>query len=186
MDTIDDYQRAKSTLERPKKPKAKEIFQGNIISTNNTRKMKLKDKYSRSEIEDMKVADIKNLIRAHNLHTTYIKGYSKLKKAGLVSSFLRHYQKAQTELKRRVTPQKSLDDVVAQALTINPGRPRKNPKYAAKRPKPTQLEKDLGVAGRTFPKGVRQTAKEDLEKGDIRRSARIRKKKETPKVTSSN
>ena len=50
MDTIDDYQRAKSTLERPKKPKAKEIFQGNIISTNNTRKMKLKDKYTRSEI----------------------------------------------------------------------------------------------------------------------------------------
>ena len=185
MDTVEDYQRVNSTLERPKKPKPKEIFQGNIISPNNTRKMKLKDKYTRAEIEDMKVADIKNLIRAHNLHTTYIKGYSKLRKAALVNSFLRHYQKAQTELKRRVTPQKSLDDVVASALTVKRGRPKKNPQYRAPKPKPTKLEEDLGVAGRAFPKGVRRTAKEDLEKAEVRRSARLRKKKGQTVKTSN-
>jgi len=180
MDVTDDYAQAKDKLSRPKKPNARDIFDGKIIFSNNNKKMKLQDKYSRKEIEDMKVADIKQLIRAHNLHTTYIKGYSKLKKAGLVSSFLRHYQKAQTELKRRVTPQKSYDEVIAQALKVNPGRPRKNPKFAAKRPKPTQLEKDLGVADKAFPKGIRRTAQEDFDKAEDRRrrSTRIRKKKE--------
>jgi len=184
MDTINDYQRVDSVLERPKKPKAKEIFQGINVSRN-SKKMELKKAYPRSEVEDMKVADIKKLIRAHNLHTTYIKGYSKMKKAGLVSAFLKHYKTAQQEMKRRVTPQKSLDEVVTDALTVKRGRPKKNPQYRAPKPKPTKLEQDLGVAGRTFPKGVRRTAKEDLEKADVRRSARIRKKKGQT-VTSSN
>ena len=178
MDTTSDYARVQSSLHRPKKPKAKEIFDGINSSRNSKTKMQLKDKYSRKEVEDMKVADIKKLIRAHNLHTTYIKGYSKLKKAGLVSSFLKHYKVAQQELKRSVSPQKSLDEVVAKALTVKRGRPRKNPQYAQKKAKPTQLEKDLGVADKAFPKGIRRTAKEDLEKADVRRSTRTRKKKE--------
>jgi hypothetical protein len=37
---------------------------------------------------------IRALIRDHNLHTTYIKGYSTLKKGELVSSFLKYYKKA--------------------------------------------------------------------------------------------
>lgn len=181
MDITDEYTRVKENLNRPKKPKAKEIFDGINSSRNIKPKMKLKDKYSRKEVEDMNVADIKKLIRAHNLHTTYIKGYSTMRKAALISAFLRHYQKAQTELKRSVsaTGQKSLDEVVAKALTVNRGRPRKNPQYAPKKPKPTQLEKDLGVADPAFPKGIRKTAKEDLEKADVRRSARIRKQRAT-------
>ena len=178
MDTTSDYARVQSSLHRPKKPRAKEIFDGIKTLSNNKKSMELKNKYSRNEVEDMKVADIKKLIRAHNLHTTYIKGYSKMKKAALVSAFLKHHQKALTELKRRVTPQKSLDEVVKEALAVNPGRPRKNPKFEAKKKKPTELEKDLGLGRKTFPKGVVETAKADLKKADVRRSTRTRKKKE--------
>ncbi len=175
MNVTDDYRRVQQDLDRLKKPKAKDIFDGINSSRNSKTKMQLKDKYSRKEVEDMNVADIKKLIRAHNLHTTYIKGYSTLRKAALISAFLKHYKVAQQELKRSVSPQKSLDEVVERALTVKRGRPRKNT-YAAPKPKPTELERKLGVADKAFPKGIRKTAKEDLERAEVRRSARLRKK----------
>lgn len=50
-------------------------------------------KYSRADVEAMKVNDIRGLIREHNLHINYIKNYSRMKKSDLVTAFIKHYKK---------------------------------------------------------------------------------------------
>ena len=47
---------------------------------------------SREELSKMKVGELKALIKKHNLHNQ-IKGYSKMKKAGLVEALVKHSSK---------------------------------------------------------------------------------------------
>ena len=46
--------------------------------------------HQRHELEKMTVPQIKGLVRKHNLHTTYMKGYSKLRKADLITKLIAH------------------------------------------------------------------------------------------------
>ena len=48
--------------------------------------------YKRSEVEKLTVPDIKVLVRKHNLHTNFIKNYSRLRKADLIDKFMEHYK----------------------------------------------------------------------------------------------
>ena len=50
--------------------------------------------YTREELSKMSVMSLRQLIKKHNLHTTYIKGYSRMKKDTLVNEFLKHYKKS--------------------------------------------------------------------------------------------
>lgn len=59
--------------------------------------------YTRDELQRMSVASLKKLIQKHNLHTTYIKGYSRMRKDVLVTEFLKHHKKSE---KRRLVPVK--------------------------------------------------------------------------------
>ena len=59
----------------------------------------------------MKVGELKSLVRKHNLHNA-IKGYSKMKKAGLVDALMEHSKKSDDasvsppKAKRRGRPKK--------------------------------------------------------------------------------
>ena len=96
MDITEQLVDAKRIQDKPKKPTAKQVF-GNNISV----KGKMSKSYTEEELKKMKVSQLRQLIRDHNLHTTYIKGYSKLKKGELVSSFLKYYKKQAAEAPKK-------------------------------------------------------------------------------------
>ena len=50
-------------------------------------------RYKREELTNMTVKQLRQLIRTHNLHTTFIKRYTLMKKAELVEAFLKHHTK---------------------------------------------------------------------------------------------
>ena len=50
--------------------------------------------YKRTDLVSMTVKQIQALVRKHNLHTNYIKNYSRLRKDALIDKFLEHYKKA--------------------------------------------------------------------------------------------
>lgn len=52
--------------------------------------------YTRPMLMDMKVSEIKALIREHNLHNA-IKGYSKMKKGEMVDAFLKFHNKPKSK-----------------------------------------------------------------------------------------
>lgn len=106
----------------------------------------------REEVEKLKVPEIKALIRKHNLHTTYIKGYSKLKKAELVREFIKYYPK------RNQSPGGGMKM-----------KDEKNPKAKAKpskRPKKDTATEKLvpGINQPLYKKGVAQGAREQFER----------------------
>ena len=69
--------------------------------------------YKREDIAKLRVPEIRALIRKHNLHTNYIKGYSRLRKAELVDRFMEHYKKSPPER------QPALEHI-RNALQLNP------------------------------------------------------------------
>ena len=73
--------------------------------------------YTRKQLESMTVPKIKELLRKHNLHTSFIKGYSKLKKTELIQSFLRHYPKVQNKKRIVPTPVKQTSKSSMQGMT---------------------------------------------------------------------
>ena len=50
-------------------------------------------RYKREELVNMTLEQIKELIEDYNLHTTYIEGYSKMRKDELVTAFMTHHVK---------------------------------------------------------------------------------------------
>ena len=118
MDITEQLVDAKRIQDKPKKPTAKQVF-GNNISV----KGKMSKTYTEEDLKKMKVKEIRQLIRDHNLHTTYIKGYSKLKKGELVSSFLKHYKKSDKQVAPPEPPKKKPQRRIA--LTMVPkGAPK--------------------------------------------------------------
>lgn len=78
--------------EPPFKPKQKDLFEIKSKSNNNntTNKMvKAVHNKSREELQGIKVAELRSLVREHNLHNQ-IKRYSKMKKAELVEALMAH------------------------------------------------------------------------------------------------
>ena len=105
MDITEQLVDAKRIQDKPKKPTAKQVF-GNNISV----KGKMSKTYTEEDLKKMKVKELRQLIRDHNLHTTYIKGYSKLKKGELVSSFLKFYKKSDKQVAQPEPPKKKAPD----------------------------------------------------------------------------
>lgn len=73
-------------------------------------------------LSKMTVPQLKALVRKHNLHTSYMKGYSKLRKEDLIKSFIKH-----TEGKFKVVPE---------AKAKPEAKPKAKPKAAARKPLP--------------------------------------------------
>ena len=89
--------------------------------------------HQRHELEKMTVPQIKALVRKHNLHTTYMKGYSRLRKAELIKQFIAH------------TP----------ARAVAPSKAAAAPKKHAPRHKPklTAADKAFGLGKPLYSKG---------------------------------
>jgi len=103
--------------------------------------------HQRHELEKMTVPQIRALVRSHNLHTTYMKGYSKLRKADLITKLIAH------------TPVRG--DAPAKAAA-----PKK--KHASRhKPKMTALDKAMGVDKPLYSKaegGLAEGARRQFEK----------------------
>lgn len=94
MDTAKEMieQASRSTV-KPKKVTMKQTFDETSSKTT----------YSREELMKMKVADVRKLIREHNLHNV-IKGYSKMKKEEMVTAFLAKQAKPEKTKKKKDVP----------------------------------------------------------------------------------
>ena len=100
----------------------------------------------REDFQKMKVEDLKSLIRKHNLHTSCIKGYSRMKKAELAAALVQHYPKRKA----------------AAPPTESKGKKSK----ASKRPKKDTVTEKLvpGINKPLYKKGVAIGAREQFEK----------------------
>ena len=93
--------------------------------------------HQRHELEKMTVPQIKALVRRHNLHTTYMKGYSKLRKAELIRQFIAH----------------------AAVRHASASKPRSNPQQSKRKhaprskPKLTAADKAFGLGKPLYSKG---------------------------------
>jgi hypothetical protein len=77
-----------------RKPTMKSVFSGKFFSSNNNKSTmseasSTKHSHSRDELSAMKITALKSLVKEHNLHNQ-IKGYSTMKKAGLVEALMDH------------------------------------------------------------------------------------------------
>ena len=105
--------------------------------------------YKRSNIAKMTIPDIKALVRKHNLHTNYIKNYSRLRKAELIDKFMEHYKKSPPPSESEESPAK------------------KKKARGSSKPKMTQFDKAMGVDKPLYSKtegGLREGARKEFEK----------------------
>jgi hypothetical protein len=76
-----------------RKPTMKSVFSGKFFSSNNNKstmsEASTKHSHSKDELSAMKITALKSLVKEHNLHNQ-IKGYSTMKKAGLVEALMEH------------------------------------------------------------------------------------------------
>lgn len=137
MDVAEQLVESKRIQDKPKKPTARQVF-GKNISVNS----KMSKTYTEEQLMKMTVKQITQLIRDHNLHTNYIKGYSRLRKAELISAFLKHYKKADKTPDEEQSPKK---------------------KKGSSKPKMTAVEKSLGLDKPLYPQGLEKGAREQFE-----------------------
>lgn len=136
--------------------------------------------YKRSSIAKMTIPNIKSLVRKHNLHTTYIKNYSRLRKAELVSKFMEHYKKSpptsepeeppySEEPPADSSPSKA-PPTPKRASRVTPMGKAKKPNKKARgssKPKMTQFDKAMGVDKPLYSKeegGLTEGARAQFEK----------------------
>lgn len=96
MEPLTAYERMLTFREGPKRPTMKHVFSTEKISKEKIiKQIKMVKKVhskSREELKKMKVTELKALIKKHNLHNA-IKGYTKMKKVGLVDALMLHSRK---------------------------------------------------------------------------------------------
>ena len=153
MDTLSTYEHMVLFGKEPKRPTMKDVFskrglftekKSNLNHISNNKKMVKKvHSKTREQLQKMKVGELKAMVRKYNLHNA-IKGYSKMKKAGIVDLLMKHSRKAEDA----ENPMSS-----EPALPVKRGRGR--PKKVA--PPPLALDAPVPVKrGRGRPK--RKTA----------------------------
>jgi len=138
--------------------------------------------YRRSNVAKMTIPDIKALVRKHNLHTTYIKNYSRLRKAELIDKFMEHYKKSPPTSESPPSPSEeeppadsSPSKVKApptpkRASRVTPMGKAKKPNKKARgssKPKMTQFDKAMGVDKPLYSKeegGLTEGARAQFEK----------------------
>ena len=133
----------------PFKPKFKDVFFPEIISKQNNNKMVKSHNKSREELKKMKVAELRALVRKHNLHNQ-IKGYTTMKKTELVEALMVHKKGSggssmdipPPARKRRGRPKKAKAPEAIVEAPKKRGRPKKKPEpiptFPEERPKRKQ------------------------------------------------
>jgi len=148
MDTLSTYEHMVLFGKEPKRPTMKDVFskrglftekKSNLNHISNNKKMVKKvHSKTREQLQKMKVGELKAMVRKHNLHNA-IKGYSKMKKAGIVDLLMKHSRKAEEEMPEPTQPP--------------PKRGRGRPKKVA--PPPLALDAPVPVKrGRGRPKRI--------------------------------
>lgn len=130
--------------------------------------------YKRSEVEKLTVPDIKVLVRKHNLHTNFIKNYSRLRKADLVSKFMEHYKKSPIPAGSEQLPKRA--SKVPAAAAAGPAKKPKKVRGSSK-PKVTAFDRAMGVDKPLYKEGVEKGATKQFEKryGKVSDDARFLK-----------
>ena len=91
-------------------------------------------KHTKTTLNEMTVPKIKQLIRDHNMHINLIRQYSKMRKADLITNFLKHQGAPGTK------------------------------KSSSSKPKLMQADKAFGLGRPLYPEGVREGARKQFEK----------------------
>ena len=129
--------------------------------------------YKRLNIAKMTIPAIKALVRKHNLHTTYIKNYSRLRKAELIDKFMEHYKKSpppsEEEPPADSSPSKAPPTPIRASRVKPAGESKKRNKKArgSSKPKMTQFDKAMGVDKPLYSKeegGLTAGARAQFEK----------------------
>ena len=115
-----------------------------------------KSSYTKVGLMQMKVVEIRQLVRKHNLHYV-IKGYSKLRKSDLADAFL---------------------DKMSELGTTKVTKKTKSVKL-------TQLEKDIGIGKPLYEEGLKRGAKKQFEKryGKMDKNEKKKEKKQEEEET---
>jgi len=140
-------------------------------TTTNTPPLK---RYRRSDLEQFTVAQLRKLVRQHNLHSTYIRKYYIMKKADIITAFLKHHNPSaghdvevqdSATYSPPVTPVKTSEPMkrTQKAPKASKRKPKGKKSYAAK-PKMTALDKAVGINKPLYTKGVSAGAKEQFER----------------------
>ena len=121
--------------------------------------------YKRSNIAKLTIPDIKALVRKHNLHTNYIKNYSRLRKSDLIDKFMEHYKKSPPvdSSEPPSTPSK-----VPRAKPAGPAKKpamlKKKKAKGSSKPKMTAFDKSMGLDKPLYKEGVEVGARKQFEK----------------------
>jgi hypothetical protein len=161
-----------------RKPTMKSVFSGKFFSSNNNKStaamatIKVHDK-SREELAKMKITELKAMIKQHNLHNA-IKGYSTMKKSGLVEKLFKHSTRASSGGgARHATKDPSPLD------GASPKRGRGRPKKVAA-PEPEPIKRGRGRPKKVVVEDAPQpmVRKPAPPKKQVRKSTRIKVKKD--------
>ena len=124
--------------------------------------------HSREHLGSLKVPEIKALIRKHNLHNA-IKGYSSMRKAELVTAFLKFQPPAGTTGGSQASPpvknQPSSGNTPIRAGSAK--KPAKKKSKGSKKPKIMQADKAFGLGKPLYSKeegGLTEGARKQFEK----------------------
>ena len=125
--------------------------------------------YKREDLQQMRVPDIKVLVRKHNLHQNYIKQYSRLRKADLIEKFLEHYKKSpiKSDPDQVPSPQKPPPPTDANAGYRHKTQPNPSVKKgkAPSKAKKFKIDTALGLHRPLFKEGVQPGAQKQFERG---------------------
>lgn len=202
----------------PKKPSMKSVFSGNIKSSNHnnnnktkTNKMVKAHSKSRDELKAMKVKELKAMVKDHNPHNQ-IKGYTTMKKGGLIDALMQHssakdvglkplsekellkkhggflaeHQKAEGK-KKRGRPKKVVETPPAKRklMPLTNTMRGKGPGRPKKRIAPTLVSTDTGKSSPMKGKGKGSSTFEDAVSNIAKKATKMDKSKKGKKLISN-
>lgn len=139
--------------------------------------------YTRSDLRQFTVAELRKLVKQHNLHTTYIRKYYLMRKDAIIDAFLKHHSSntnsPPASLARPNEPMKRTQ------IAPKPSKRKTKGKRYASKPKLTAIDRAVGVDKPLYRKGVAVGAKEQFERryGPLVPS---KARPDTSKVSSTN
>ncbi|MDF1853371.1 MAG: hypothetical protein P1U85_21215 [Verrucomicrobiales bacterium] len=138
--------------------------------------------YKKSDLQLITVKELQKLVREHNLHTNYIKNYSRLKKADLIDKFLEHYKKSDVKMddlpsspppSAPASPVKTSKAKIPKRLTVlknknnnNKDETKPKPKRKTTGVKYTEFDKAMGIDKPLYSKeegGLKKGARKQFE-----------------------
>lgn len=129
--------------------------------------------YRKSELQGYTVEQLRQLVKTHNLHSTYIRKYYRMRKADLIDAFMKHHRPVNVETIPPPSPMRlesptsrpSSPQQMKRSQTVPKGKDGKRKgKSSGSKPKLTSLDKALGIHKPLYPSGVAKGAKQQFEK----------------------